>query len=280
MYNDELYALAQMTKEAAMRPRQAPAKPRNAVSQAASNAAMDARQFANEIPGRAQGAYNEALTYAKGVPGKAQGVYQRGLGALNGAVEGGALNMAAAAEKYAPRVGGRIGSAILNNPRTAVIGAGLAGLGALGGAAYGANQYFNKEASFADPASEVIMAKVAAEHMYEDALRNLDYAEQLYAEANEAMYKMASDNGPGENVGWINSLSSQVGATVSGIPQAGAELAQRLAAGANGAINNVKGAAGAGIVASAGALQAFQDQYRVARAQQHQANIIAQNQTH
>lgn len=109
------------------------------------------------------------------------------------------------------------------------------------------------------------LAKQAAVELYQDAydqyseaVEKLAFAEQLYVEAHQ-VEKTAADNGPGEQMApYIDQLHTPAGASLA--PQGNA------VAGVANAIRGGASALGAHVVASAGALNAFLEQKRMARA--------------
>lgn len=115
---------------------------------------------------------------------------------------------------------------------------------------------------------ELMLAKIAAEQVYTQAIdeanEKIAFARELMAQATEfekiAMQKLAEDNGPGTVMPYIDQLHTPAGAATVG---AGAGVQ-----GVIGSMRNVGQAVGAGAMQAAGALTAFIDQHRFARAQE------------
>ena len=169
------------------------------------------------------------------------------------------------------------------NPKR--VGGGVLGAAAAAGAGiYAYNHMQEKAAGYIDEPSyeEVLMAKMAAEEMYAECVEKLAFAEQLYEEADflQGGYeKLAADNGSGEPVSWVDQLRTPVGATMTGAATAAGMVGGALLAKGRGATAMGMGAGavaggllGAGTAAAGlGAVHAFTEQHRQARAAQYQA---------
>ena len=137
----------------------------------------------------------------------------------------------AAAKGYA----GQAGTAVANAGKAVgthvVTHKGRYGMAA-GAAALGAGAYYagtRKEASL----EEVGYAKAAAAELYQDAMEKMAFAESLWAECDQEFVKLAADNGPGEEYGQGDQMTSVGG--VAPVPDG-----QQLADGsmAPGALNS------------------------------------------
>lgn len=206
--------------------------------------------------------------------------------AAGGAVTGGVINGAVGG------IGGAVAGGMMAGPGGAIAG-GLGGAALGGGMGYAAgriNGYVDggvgqaivgnkKEASenmIYD--EEIQLAKFAAEEMYQSAIdeanEKIAFAQMLFSEANGVEYlaKEAQDNGPGIGVPYMDQVKTPAGGAALGMGAGvGAIAGYMKNPSAVGAIGG--GVLGAGVVAGAGALKSFIDQHRMARAQQHAAQM-------
>ena len=179
--------------------------------------------------------------------------------------------------------------------KAALIGAGLLTAGAGAAGAYQATkekkasemteEQFLKIASQdtdLDLAGDFELAKQAAEELYQDCLQKMAFAEQLYMEADAAdqAEKKAADNGVGEPVSYLDQFKTPAGVTgaAAGISTGAMAGMWAGAKGKLGPLNKVQGGAaggilGASVVGAVGALNAFQEQKRMARAQELAAQL-------
>ena len=203
------------------------------------------------------------------------------LGAGVGAATGGIMGAAAKGP-----LGAAAGAAI----GAAVEGGLMYGVGRLGGwtqASVGGAVMGNKKTAKENDnmngvsTDELTLAKVAAEQLYtnamEEAQEKIAFAQALFNEAIDAektafATKVAQDNGPALTVPYIDQVKTPAGAAALGMGAGvGGVLGYMQNPNAAGAVGGA--VLGAGAVAGAGALKAFIDQHRMARAQEHAAQM-------
>lgn len=243
------------------------------------------------LTGAAVGSVNGAL-FGKGVKGSKPEEVATNMGKRFGNISG-VLGAGTGA------IGGAIAGASTKGVPGAVIG-GLAGGLGLGGVGYLTGRLNGwtdatagqmalgkkKEASEQMYSNdEIQMAKVAAEEVYNaainEAAEKIAFAQALFNEAHiagqaaekiAAAQKVAQDNGPALGVPYIDQVKTPAGAAAFGAGAGvGGVLGYLKNPNAAGAVGG--SVLGAGVVAGAGALKAFIDQHRIARAQQHAAEL-------
>ena len=296
--NNELYETAMLVKEAALRDHYNSAV--NGVRGAAGRVQAAAAQGYGAAKGYAAQGYGAAKGYAAQGYGAAKGYAAQGYGAAKGyaaqgygaaqnyasqgasAVKGYGAAAGAAAKGYATQgvaAASAAGSAAklraiaaAKDPRVQ-LGAALVGGLAAGAAGKGAyDAYMSPED--AEYMEELQSAKTAAELMYSDAVdefaEKIAFAKQLYAEASEvekfACEKLAADNGPALDMPYVDQYQTPAGAAgVGAIPGgAAANIINGMQSNAPAGTASV----GAGSLANVGALTAFVNQHRQARAEQ------------